>query len=635
MSFKTTLRLLVAACLLAFALWLAEKKSRYGTRPGSGEKVLGILSEAVRSISIEHGDFTADCSLRDGKWFIDKPLRARADEGEISHILNVLELLQGDEIITAAQRRSRNLSLENYGLVPPRARFVLRGTTFRKELLVGRDAPLGESLYVKVQGDEGVIATSRSVLEVIPEDMDKLRDRTLIYGQAARTRRLEIQRPGVGFIQLAQTDGRWMIQQPVVARAGQSRVVRMLNSLYSLKVEKFIWDMPVKEKTEPGVDTAAQEELYDLVPDRAPARIGVWVARDRVGRELILGKQTDDTGKLVYAKLRDVGSIYAIDKGILDVFSVAVNDLRDRQMFPVPANAVNYVRFEEGDRKLILSWDKKEGWLMTEPVRWKADDRVVMAAIARATALRAAAFHEKQTNLTVVGLAPPAYTMQLLEKPPVEKQPAVAAEAAKERRNCLLIATMNPKDTAVYAKLDDDETVCTLRAEPVHALVAHLTDPLVYRDRTVLAVPVTSVKRITLNRAGVTQEIAQGETGDWVSSVPATNVVNRQVVEDILFHVANMRALRIESHNPDSLAAYGLDSPTSVLTLGLVGEQGIQKSLMLGFRAKTDGIYAMVQGQDVVFVLSNEMVDELMRDISVPPGKRNGGRPAAGEISEP
>jgi hypothetical protein len=180
---------------------------------------------------------------------------------------------------------------------------------------------------------------------------------------------------------------------------------------------------------------------------------------------------------------------------------------------------------------------------------------------------------------------------------------------------------MDPKDTAVYAKLDDDPTVCTLRAGPVRALVKRLTDPLVYRDRTVLAVPVTSVKRISLTRADGKQEIALGEAGDWMPSVPATNTVNRKVVEDILFHAANMRALRIESHNPDSLAAYGLERPAFVLTLGLAGEQGIQKSLMLGFRAKTDGIYAMVQGQDVVFVLSNELVDELMRDISSPPGR--------------
>ena len=614
------------ACILGFAVWFAENRARVAKPAGTGEKLLDpdTPSEVIQSLSIEHGKLTVDCARRGGKWFIDRPLRARADEGEINRILNVLEMLRRDEIITAAERTNRGLSLRDYGLDPPRARFVLRSMISREELLVGVDAPLGESVYVKLRDGEGIISTSRSVLDIIPGKMDSLRDRTVVYGEVARTHRLEIQRPGVGFIQLAQTGTGWIIQQPTVARAERSRIVGMLESLYTLKVDRFVWDMPVEEKatTDPNADMGAQEELYDLVPDKAPARIGVWVARDRVGRELILGKQVADNEKLVYAKLRDVGSIYTIDKSILDVFSVTVNDLRDRQMFAIQADAVNYVCLEEGDKKLVLQWDKREGWLTTEPVRWKADDHVVMETIARAAALRAEAFHGRQTNLTAVGLAPPAYSIQLLGQAPGKAKPAGTADdkgARKGRENCLLVAAMNPRDTAVYAKLDDDEAVCTLRAEPVQRLVARLIDPLVYRDRTVLAVPVTSVKRITLVKAGTKQEIARGEAGDWVATVPATSVVNKQAVEDILFHAANMRALRIESRNPDSVAVYGLDRPASVLTLGLAGEQGIQKSLIIRFRAKTDGVYAMVQGRDVVFVLSNEMVDELTRDVSAPP----------------
>ena len=613
------------ACVLGAIVWFVEDRARLVGPAGTGQKVLGIVSEDVTSLSVEYGEFRVDCARRQGEWYIDRPLRARADVGELSRILNVLELLQRDEIITPSERANRSLSLQDYGLEPPRARFVLRGMIFRKELLVGRDAPLGESIYVKLQDGEGVISTSRSVLDIIPAKLDVLRDRTMIHGEAARTRRLEIQRPGVGFIQLAQTEKGWTIQQPTVARAEQARVDRMLASLYSLKVDKFIWDMPVREKerAEPVPDMGAQEELYDLVPDKAPARIGVWVARDRVGRELILGKSVEDKAEFVYAKLRDVESIYAVSKSILDVFSVTVNDLRDRKMFAVEPGAVNHVRLEEGDRKLVLDWDETVGWQISEPVRWKADDHVVMQTIRTAVSLRAEAFHGKQTNLAEIGLAPPAYTMQLLANPPAKGAPAAGETAEKERgrRNCILVAAMNPKDTAVYAKLDDDETVCTLRAGPVRGLVARLTDPLVYRDRTMLAVPVTSVKRISLTKGGEKQEIVLGEAGDWVPFVPATNTVDRKVVADVLFHFANMRALRIESHNPDSLAVYGLDRPTSVLTLGLAGEQGIQKSLMLGSRAKPDGVHAMVQGQDVVFVLSNEVVAELMRDISRPSGR--------------
>ena len=41
-------------------------------------------------------------------------------------------------------------------------------------------------------------------------------------------------------------------------------------------------------------------------------------------------------------------------------------------------------------------------------------------------------------------------------------------------------------------------------------------------------------------------------------------------------------------------------------------------TLLLGFRAGTDGLYAMVQGEDVVFVLPNALAGELTRDLLVP-----------------
>ena len=130
MSFKTTFRLLVVACILVSAVWFAENRSGVGEPAGTGEKVLrpDTVSEVIRSLSVEHGEFAVDCARRGGKWFIDRPLRARADEGEISRILNVLELLRRDEIITAAERANRSLSLQDYGLSAATLRAVLQGT---------------------------------------------------------------------------------------------------------------------------------------------------------------------------------------------------------------------------------------------------------------------------------------------------------------------------------------------------------------------------------------------------------------------------------------------------------------------------------------------------------------------------
>ena len=68
---------------------------------------------------------------------------------------------------------------------------------------------------------------------------------------------------------------------------------------------------------------------------------------------------------------------------------------------------------------------------------------------------------------------------------------------------------------------------------------------------------------------------------------------------------ARMRATRIEVQDPPDLAAYGLDQPLGVVTFTLSGQAdtGIQKTVLVGSEAASDGVYAMLKGQDLVFQL--------------------------------
>ncbi|MBA4388560.1 MAG: hypothetical protein C0404_11300, partial [Verrucomicrobia bacterium] len=119
--------------------------------------------------------------------------------------------------------------------------------------------------------------------------------------------------------------------------------------------------------------------------------------------------------------------------------------------------------------------------------------------------------------------------------------------------------------------------------------------------------------------------------GEWMSVAPATNTVDMEAIDGILFLASNMRALRIETDNPKNLAAYGLDRSGTVLTLGLSGAEGIQKTLITGFKSRTDGVFATVQGQDIVFVLDNAILAQATRDLNRPPvTTANAKQPGAG-----
>ena len=633
MKFITTFRLFVAAVILAGVIWFFEwRHAPARGRQPNDTRVLRLMAEDVRQLRIERDTIRVDCVKSGGTWAIERPIRAKADDGLVERIVSALEAMPRREVITAEQCRERELGLKDYGLLDPRVRIVVDDRLGREELLVGDDAPLGALVYVKLAGSDEVIATQRAILDVLPAGIEDLRDRAILHGTAAGTTRLEVQGHGRGFIQATQAGGKWFIQQPIGARADGAVISRMLDALYALKVERFIWDPVVdppqeKDATVPEMAPGPRTELYDLGRDEAAARVTVWVNGDEVGKELILGKPVSPEGKEVYAKRGDADSVYAVSRDILDAFSLGVNEMRDRLLFPVDPADVRYAVFKEGDRKLALERKADAGWVLVEPAPWKADDHVVDELILRITRLAADSFVvDARTNPGAFGLSPPAYVIQLATEAPGPAAPRSAPEkngpppdkAPDAGAGNRLLLAAPADDKPVYAKFDDDPTVFLLASDAVRGVVTQLTEPLVYRDRTMLAVPTESIRRLSLSREGVEEQVVRDDAGVWTASKPATNQVNRDVVQDILFLAAGLRALRIESNNPRTLAACGLDNPPRVLTLGLTGEGGIQKSLLMGFRARTDGIYAMIQGEDVVFILENGLMDRLTRPLTKP-----------------
>ena len=538
-----------------------------------------------------------------------------------------MEGLRRDEVITSEQRRERQLTLADYGLQKPRFRIMLGNPLSRQELLVGNESAVGDSLYVKLVSSDDVVATPRGLPAVIPRTVDDLRDRAVIPGEADRTVRLEIHRPGAGFIQLAMSGGRWAVQQPLAARADTPRIGAMLRALFAVRAQRLIWDPPVegtaKGQTPPEGDPRARAETYGLAADEAAARVSVWVKGDEAGSELILGKPVPDRPGEIYAKRRDSGSIFSVDDSILGLFSVALNDLRDRQVFVVNPSDIVSACFQEGDAKLVFERKDRDAWSIREPVQWRAEGDLVDALIHAASGLRIAAFDEDTpASLDRFGLSRPGRVIQVSTQAAVaEATNAVSPAAAStnaERGVRLLIGDPTPDKSALYAKYENASAVFEISARSVDELGVYPIDPLLFFDRTVLAIPAVTIRRLTLRKDGVDQNAQLQESGFWAAVAPAGGDLRKDAIAGILSSVSALRAIRIEGRNLPNLAGYGLSEPALVLTLGLSGDQSIQKSILLGFRARTDGIYAMVRGQDVVFVLARDVAEKLMKDIVSP-----------------
>ncbi len=125
----------------------------------------------------------------------------------------------------------------------------------------------------------------------------------------------------------------------------------------------------------------------------------------------------------------------------------------------------------------------------------------------------------------------------------------------------------------------------------------------------------STVQTITLSKGDEEQTVRKDESGVWRLVLPAAGHVEADAVQGVLGAVANLKAMRLEGQARDGLASYGLDPPSMKLTMGVSSAQGIRKTLMIGFLAGTDGVYAMVQGQDMIFVLPRDLVGLLGRNL--------------------
>ena len=287
MRFRMVARLLVAVLVAGTLVWCSE---RLWLSTDEGVKQAGLLiqtlTDEITHLVIDHGSNTVSL-LQKSKddWQISRPVETPADAGYVARLLGVLESLRREEVITAEQRKSRDISLQDFGLTQPRTRLTLGDRFTSRVLLVGNEAPLGEQIYVKFEGEDDVLATSLDLVRILPGDVNAIRDYTIIRGDAASTTRLEIQRPGSGFIQVVQSAGKWTVQQPIVCRADSARIAYMLETLYHTAAVKFVWDPPIagSEGTRGAATLAAERpgpgeaEPYNLSPDTAQVRVTVWV----------------------------------------------------------------------------------------------------------------------------------------------------------------------------------------------------------------------------------------------------------------------------------------------------------------------------------------------------------------------
>jgi len=220
------------------------------------------------------------------------------------------------------------------------------------------------------------------------------------------------------------------------------------------------------------------------------------------------------------------------------------------------------------------------------------------------------------TNLHAYGFDKPARVICVADSVPVsgtitQGVEQIAFPPGKIRRS-LRLSAPRPGKEYVYAQFKDELPIYQISASSASTFSL---DPLAYRDDTVLALDSSTVLSITLKRNDVAQSVECNSSGVWKPVGQTAGEADIAVIKGILALVADLRVWRFQTSDITNLSVYGLEKPKVSLTFRLTGEKGIQKTLIIGQRSEDLGIYAMLQGQDVVFLLEQAVVDLLIRNL--------------------
>jgi len=314
-------------------------------------------NEATTVTLILRGDTTIRTVREGAEWWLDEPLRARADDQAVGGILQAIHVTKAQDFID-----TDSVHLARYGLDVPTvvAHFEAEGSpeTRSSTLTVGNlRGPTSKSYYAKRGDRPYVFAVPEGlVFELIPK-VDELRAREIFSIARDEIRRFTLEFAG-DVIRLRQDEkGIWRFDEPGNReRANQTMVSEALRFLTTMQVRKYLDYQPTEEMA--GLD---EPRLKIEIAD-AEGKVET-IQTGRTG-------QTTGTKEIVYARRDSDSEIFGVPIELPGKLFLTREKFMDKSMYAFEPGEVASIRYtviepESGAEAAYLFTREEGAWLAT------------------------------------------------------------------------------------------------------------------------------------------------------------------------------------------------------------------------------------------------------------------------------
>lgn len=360
------LRIVVTlAVLLGLGLYVYFVELPKAREDAAAKTVLRLEADEIATLTLTYPD--REIGLQQtaaGEWNLTAPIETKADDTTVNNLVNTVTT----EEITRSLTPDEDAGIALYGLDAPLVLLdvTLSDGTKLPRVSVGKDTPVGFSVYVQKAGDEQLHLTRQAFRLGLTKEVKELRDKRVLPFDRDRVHRISIGTPA-GEVALSKTDADeeeeagWAFAAPAGTdseeapatppfRVDNGAVRTYLSTVEAVRAEDFI-EEPLLDMAEFGLD-----------PARLTLRLGL---PDDETRTLSVGTERsgENGGAQRYVKRHDGETLYLVRAGVLDDLSKTIRDFRDKTVTDIAADAVHMVRVTRADEfGFTITRDPEDTW---------------------------------------------------------------------------------------------------------------------------------------------------------------------------------------------------------------------------------------------------------------------------------